>query len=405
MRLGAYLVDRRPLAIPDFRRIWLSAAIAAVGGSFSLIAVPAQLFTITGSSAAVGAAAAVSLGTLMVAALWTGVLADVLDRRRLLVAANTGLGLTYLGLWGHAVLGLRSVAVLLVLVGVQGLSFGASMTLMGAVVPRLVPTELLVAANSLSSLARNTGAIVGPMLAGVLIPVVGLDTLYLFDALALAVVLWASGRLPALPPLLGQAGSPYRGGRGQLWPPTVMLRQLGQGFGYLLGQPVLAAIVAVDLAAMAFALPVALYPELAERGFGGPAGGGLALGVLFAAYPAGVLTAGVLSGSLRRIRRHGAWMASAAALWGVCVVLLGLTSQLWLAAVALLAGGAVNFVLSTFRNAISQAHTDDALLGRIQGALTVVLIGGPQVANLWHGFGGAVLGARWAVVLGGLLAV
>jgi MFS family permease len=86
-------------------------------------------------------------------------------------------------------------------------------------------------------------------------------------------------------------------------------------------------------------------------------------------------------------------------------VLLGLTADLWIGLAALVAGGAVNFALSTFRNSISQAYTDDALRGRIQGSLTVVLMGGPQLANLLHGFGGAVLGARWAAGIGGALTV
>lgn len=393
MKLGAYLVDRRPLAIPAFRRLWTSSLISAVGGSFSLIAVPTQLFTLTGSSAAVGASAIVSLVTLVVSALWSGVLADVLDRRRLLLAGNAGLGLTYLGLWLHAVLGLESVGVLLVLVALQGISFGATMTTMGAAVPRVVPAEQLVAANSLSSLTRYTAAVVGPLLAGVLIPVVGLGTLYLFDAVALGIVLWAVSKLPPIPP---PAGAVRIGGT---------LGKLGQGFGYLARQKVLVAILGVDLAAMVFALPVALYPELAERGYGGPAGGGVELGLLFAAYPAGVFLAGLLSGTYSRARRHGALMASAAVVWGGCVVVLGLADRLWLALIALVAGGAVNFVLSTFRNAISQAFTDDALRGRIQGSLTVVLMGGPQLANLLHGFGGALLGARWAIGLGGALTV
>jgi MFS family permease len=164
-------------------------------------------------------------------------------------------------------------------------------------------------------------------------------------------------------------------------------------------------VLAVDLAAMAFGLPVALYPELAERTYGGPPGGGSVLGMLYAAYPAGVFLAGLFSGGFTRARRFGALMASAAIAWGATVVLLGAAPIVWLGAVALFAGGAVNFVLSTFRNAISQAYTDDALLGRIQGIMTVVLVGGPQLAGLLHGYGGALLGARAAVALGGLLTV
>jgi MFS family permease len=126
------------------------------------------------------------------------------------------------------------------------------------------------------------------------------------------------------------------------------------------------ALLAVDLAAMVFAMPVALFS---------------------------------------RRTRHGMLMASAAMAWGACIVLLGLTTDLRVALVALFAGGAVNFVLSTFRNAISQAYTDDALRGRIQGSLTVVLIGGPQLANILYGFAGATFGVRWTIGIGGALTI
>lgn len=395
MNPGTHFIDRRPLAIPAFRRLWIASAVSAIGGSFSLIAVPTQLFTLTGSSAVVGTSATVSLFALVISALWSGALADAMDRRRLLLAGNAGLGLTYSALWLNTILGLNSVPLLLAIVAIQGVSFGATMTAMGAAVPRLVPGEQLVAANSLSSLTRYTGAVAGPLIAGVLIPVIGLGTLYLLDALALGTALWAVAKLPEIPSPGG--AQPFR--------VTSTLRRLGDGFRYLAGHRVLIAILAVDLAAMVFALPHALFPEMAERTYGGPAGGGAGLGLLYAAYPAGVILAGLWSGTFSRARRHGAVMASAAMAWGGCVVLLGAASHLWTAVVALFVGGAVNFVLSTFRNAISQAYTDDALRGRIQGSLTVVLMGGPQLANMLHGFGGAVLGPRPAIGIGGALTV
>lgn len=385
LKLGAYVVDRSPLSVPAFRHLWVASAVSAVGGSFSLVAVPAQLFTLTGSSAFVGLSAAVSLCALTGSALWAGVLADSMDRGRLLLAGNAILVVTHLGLWLTA--GFDSVPVLLVLVGAQGAGLGATMTTTGAAVPNLVPEEQLVAANSLSSLTRYTGAVVGPLLAGVLIPLTGVATLYLLDALALTTVLWAVARLPAMPPR------------------HTTRQRLSDGFRYLAGHPILVALLAVDLAAMVFAMPVALLPELAEHTYGGPPGGGMELGLLFAAYPTGVLLAGLLSGTFSRTTRHGRLMTSAAMAWGTCVVVLGLAADLWLALAALFAGGAVNFVLSTFRNTIAQAHTDDALRGRIQGSLTVVLIGGPQLANLLHGFAGATFGPHWTISVGGALTV
>jgi MFS family permease len=281
------------------------------------------------------------------------------------------------------------VPVVLGLVACQGLTFGAIMTTMGAVVPRLVPVELLPAANSLSHLVRYAGSILGPLLAGVLIPVVGLSTLYLLDAVALLAVVWAVFKLPPLPPV-----HRYRRSRSTIG-------QVLDGFRYLAGSRLLVAVLAVDLAAKVFGMPVALFPELAQHTYGG----GPELGLLYAAYPAGVCTAGLLSAVLSRTRRHGALMAAAAAAWGGTVVVFGLAAQLWIALAALTLGGAVNFVLSTLRNAISQAHTDDVMRGRIQGSLIVVLHGGPQLANVLHGAAAPIFGPRVVIGVGGLLTV
>ncbi|MDT0344537.1 MFS transporter [Streptomyces litchfieldiae] len=389
---GVRGIDRRPLGIATFRRLWTASAVCALGGSFSVVAVPTQLFAVTGSSSAVGASAVVSFAALVVAALWTGALADVRDRRGVLLAAHCGLALTYAALWVHASLGGRSIPVLMLLVACQGLTFGAIMTTLGAVVPRLVPAELLPAANSLSHLVRYAGAILGPVLAGVLIPFVGFGTLYLCDTVALLAVVWAVARLPPLPPRAG--AHPAR---------SSTVGQLLAGFRYLAGRRLLVAVLAVDLAAMVFGMPVALFPELAHHTYGGPAVGGRELGLLYAAYPAGVVAAGLLSGAFTRARRHGALMAAAAGAWGLTVVVLGLAAQLWLALAALVLGGAANFLLSTFRNAIAQAHTDDRMRGRIQGSLTVVLLGGPQIGNLLHGAAAPLLGPRAVICAGGLL--
>ncbi|MEV4456184.1 MFS transporter [Microbispora sp. NPDC049633] len=387
-------VDRRPLAVPAFRRMWIASVICAVGGSFSVVAVPTQLFRVSGSSAAVGAAAGVSFAALVAAALGSGALADVMDRRTILLAADLSLALTYAALWAQASLGGRSVPVLLVAVAFQGLAYGTVMTTTGAAVPRLVPAELLPAANSLSSLVRYGGSVLGPMLAGVLVPVVGLGMLYLFDAVALLAVVWAVAMLPPLPP-----ESAADGGRG-----SSVARRTSAGFRHLASDRLLVAVLAVDLAAMVFGMPSALFPELARHVFGGTAGGP-ETGLLYAAYPAGVFAAGLLSGTFTRARRHGALVAGAAVAWGLAVVLAGLAAELWIALAALALGGAVNFVLSTFRTTIVQTHTGDVVRGRVQGALTVVLVGGPQIANVLHGAAGAEYGPRVVICAGGLLTV
>lgn len=415
-------IDRRPLSSPAFRRLWLASVVSAVGGSFSLIAIPLELFELTGSSATVGWSAAVSFPMLVLAALWTGSLADVVDRRRLLLAAHFGLAMTYTLLWAQAVADLESdavrVAVLLVLVGAQGLSYGAIMTTTGAVLPRVVPPDVLLAASSLSSLARYTGAVVGPLLAAVLIPLVGLGTLYWLDATALIVVLWAVFRLPPLPavsrstdgsaaPSTARSAAPSTARPAAR--PSMGQHSLG-GFRALAADRVLPAALALDLAAMAFGMPSALFPELAAGDPGTSVGSGLVdsastLGLLYAAYPAGVLALGLFSGTFTRTRRPGTLMTAAALVWGLTVVLAGLAPSLWLTLAVLGLGGAANLVISTCRNAITQAYPDDSLRGRIQGALTIVLIGGPQAGTLLHGLAGSWLGPRRAICLGGLLTI
>jgi MFS family permease len=392
-------IDRRPLSIPAFRRLWLASLVSAIGGSFSVIMVPAQLFALTGSSATVGWSAAVSFPLLAFAALWSGSLADVVDRRRLLLVAHTGLAATYTLLWMQSVMDLQSVTGLLILVGGQGLTYGAIMTTTGAVLPRVVPPDQLAAASSLSSLVRYTGAVLGPLLAGVLIPLVGAGTLYLFDAIALIAVLWAVFRLPPLPDLNQPDSRP------------ATVPHLVAGFRLLAADRILPGVLAVDLAAMAFGMPAALFPELATHwGAANPLGtssssDARALGLLYAAYPAGVFAISLISGTFTRTRRPGTLMIAAALVWGVTVILTGLAPNLWLTLAALGFGGAANFVLSTCRNAITQAQPDDARRGRTQGTLTVVLIGGPQAATLLHGLAGSVLGTRWAICVGGLLTV
>ncbi|WP_169945042.1 MFS transporter [Microbispora sp. H11081] len=400
----AFTIDPRPLAIPAFRRMWTASVICALGGSFSVVAVPTQLFATTGSSAAVGAAAGVSLAALVTAAVCGGALADVMDRRTILLAADLGLALTYAALWVQAVLGGRSLPALLAAVAFQGLAYGTVLTTAGAAVPRLVPPELLPAANSLNSLVRYGGSILGPMLAGVLIPVLGLGTLYLFDAVALLAVVWAVAMLPPLPPLPPPAAADRTHDEPSGSASSGSVRALA-GFRRLAGSRLLASVLAVDLAAMVFGMPSALFPELARHLFGGTAGGGPETGLLYAAYPAGVFAAGLLSGSFTRARRHGALVAGAAIAWGLAVMVVGLAAELWIALAALALGGAVNFVLSTFRTTITQTHTADAVRGRVQGALTVVLVGGPQIANLLHGVAGSLYGPCVVIFAGGLLTV
>jgi MFS family permease len=385
-------MDTRPLRIPAYRRLWSSTIVTAVGSQLTAVAVPKQIYDITGSSAWVGAAGLAGLLPLIVFALWGGAVADSMDRRKLLLITNSGIAVTSVLFWLQAATGLDSVAVLMVLLAVQQAFWGLNAPARNASIARLVPEDQLPAANALGSTVMQTGQVVGPLLAGVLIPVIGLPELYLIDALALCVTVWAVYRLPSLRPLASTAAR--RAG----------LREIAAGFRYIAGHKVLLLSFLADIVAMVFGMPRALFPQLASQTYA-PYGEGLALGLLFAAVPIGAVVGGLFSGTFSRARRHGWMVIGAVVVWGAAITGFGLTGNLWLAVVFLAVAGIADMVSMVFRGAILLSAATDEMRGRMQGVFTVVVAGGPRLADVLHGTAGSAFGARTAVAGGGLLVV
>ena len=390
--LGRIIVDTRPLKIPAYRRLWSSTAVTAVGSQLTAVAVPKQVFDLTGSSAYVGLSGLFALVPLLIFGLYGGAVADAVDRRKLLLVTNAGVAVTSALLWLQAFAGFGSVWLVLGLLAVNQGFFAINIPTRGAVVARLVPAELLPSANALSTTMATFGAVFGPLLAGSLIPVLGLSTLYLIDVVALTVTLLAVWRLPAIPPLNGPS---RRAGVGDII----------DGFRYLATQKVLLGSFLVDIIAMVAGMPRALIPEMAERTFGDPPGGGPALGWLYAALPAGAVLIGLFSGWLTRVRRQGFAVVVAICAWGAAVAAFGLAHSLWLAVVFMALAGAADMVSAVYRMAILQVATTDEMRGRLQGVFTVVVAGGPRIADLTHGWGAAAFGTAAAATGGGLLVI
>jgi MFS family permease len=339
---------------------------------------------------------------LIVFGLWGGALADVMDRRKLLLVTNAGTGLTALAFWGQAAAGLDSVWVVLGLFALQQAFFAVNQPTRSAAIPRLLPPEQLPAANSLSMTVQQVGAIAGPVLAGALIPVVGLPTLYLSDAIALLATVWAVWRLPELPP----TGSARKAG----------FRTVLDGFAYLATQRILLASFAVDVIAMVFGMPRALFPQIAQETFGDPATGGVALGLLFASMSVGAALGGVFSGWIPRIRRQGLAVVVCIGLWGVAMAGFGLAVGftghgldlglgLWIALACSAFGGAVDMISAALRVTMLQTVATDEMRGRLQGVFIVIVAGGPRIGDVAHGFAAAGLGTAVAAAGGGVLVV
>jgi MFS family permease len=380
-----WAMDTRPLRRPAYRRLWSSTIVTAVGSQLTAVAVPKQIYDITGSSAWIGYASLAGLLPLVVFALWGGAIADTMDRRKLLLITNSGIAVTSLLFWLQAVTGLESVGALMVLLAVQQAFWGLNAPARNASIARLVPEDELPAANALGSTVMQTGQVAGPLLAGALIPVIGLPELYLIDALALCVTVWAVVRLPALPPLTSTVKR--RAG----------VREIVAGFRYIALHKVLLLAMLADIVAMVLGMPRALFPQLAAQTYA-PYGEGLALGLLFAAIPIGAVAGGLFSGAFSRARR-------AVVVWGAAITGFGLSGSLWLAVAFLVLAGVADMVSMVFRGAILLSAATDEMRGRMQGVFTVVVAGGPHLADLLHGTAGSAFGPRTAVTGGGLLVV
>ncbi|MGW5323302.1 MFS transporter [Rhodococcus pyridinivorans] len=395
------LADTTPLRNKDYARLWWAGIVTVIGAQMAVVAVPQQIYEITRNSAYVGLTGVFGLVPLVVFGLWGGALSDAMDRRKLLIVTSTGLGVTSLLLWAQAAIGLNNVWVLLCLFSVQQAFFAVNQPTRAAVIPRLLPVGQIAAATSLNMTVVQFGAIAGPLFAGALIPVVGLSTLYLLDAIFLLATLWAVVRLPAIPPL----GEVTKAG----------LRAVFDGFRYLSGQKILLASFVVDIVAMVFGMPRALFPQIAHESFGDPAQGGFALGLLFAAMSVGAVIGGVFSGWLPRVQRQGLAVIVCIVLWGVAMVGFGVAVWwaepdgsgllLWVALFFLAFGGAVDMVSAAFRSTMLQTVATDEMRGRLQGVFIVVVAGGPRIGDVLHGAAAAAAGTAVAAAGGGVLVI
>jgi MFS family permease len=378
-------VDVTPLRHPDYRRLWLGNGVALIGFQLTAVAVPVQVYEMTRSSGWVGVLGVVGLVPLIVFGLWGGAIADAVDRRRLLLVSSVLVWLCTVALFVQALLGVRSLPLLLGLVALQSAGFAVSSPTRNAIIPRLLPADLVPAANTLAFTAGNVGLVLGPLLAGVIIAHWSFAAAYALDALLFGVALYATLRLPPLPPL------------GEISPPG--LRSVIDGLAFIATRPVLLLSFAVDIVAMVFAMPRALFPEAADERFGG----GSAVGWLFAAIAIGAVAGGLFSGWIGRVRRQGVALVAAIVVWGLAVAAAGLVGGLW-AAVALLAlAGAADLVSAVYRQTILQVYAPDEMRGRMQGVFIVVVAGGPRLGDLRAGATASVAGVTASWVGGGLL--
>ncbi|MGB8649182.1 MAG: MFS transporter [Mycobacteriales bacterium] len=371
-----------------FRHLLIGDAVSVVGSQVTAVAVPFQVYQQTGSAAAVGLVGVAGLVPLIVFGLYGGAIADAVDRRRLVLATTSGQAVLSTVLLAQAVAGLHWTWLLYVVVALQAGLFALDFPARQAFLPRLLDARQLPAANALRQVQFNVGLAGGPLLAGVLISVFSFAAAYGLDAVSFAASLWAVASLPAM--------APEGGGR------KAGLASVVEGLQFLRTRQVLLMTFVVDLIAMVFGMPRALFPSMGDQVFHG---GAATVGALYAALPAGALLGAVLGGWFSRVDRQGFAVLAAVVAWGACVVGFGLTGRLWVALVLLAGAGVADMVSAVFRTAILQTAAPDEMRGRLGGVFIVVVAGGPRLGDARSGGMASLMGLRASVVVGGLLVI
>jgi MFS family permease len=387
--LRAAVSDITPLReSAPFRRLFAGQAVSLVGTQVTRVAVPLQVYAITGSSLDVGLIGLAGFVPLVVFGLYGGSIADAVDRRKLVLVTSTATMLVSVVLLVQAVLQINRVSVLFGCVAAQAAFAAVDSPARRAIIPQLVRAEKLPAANTLAYGSMQLTVIAGPLLAGAAVGAGGFAWAYAIDVASFVGAFYSVLRLPSLPPGEGarRAGLPA----------------VVEGLRFLAAHPVVRMTFAADLIAMIFGAPTALFPALAYEQYGGSAG---TAGLLYAAPAVGAVVVTLLGGAIARVHRHGLGVVLSIAAWGVAITLFGLTSTLWLGLVLLATAGGADTVSAVYRSTILQVATPPEMQGRLQGVFIVVVTGGPRLGDLEAGAVAAAFTPRVSVVSGGLACV
>jgi MFS family permease len=387
-RIRRLIVDVEPLRRDrDFRLLWIGQAVSGLGRQVTAIVLPYQLYVLTGSPLAIGALALVQVVPIMAFSLGGGVVADAVDRRRLLLLTQAGLATASAALAGIALLPATPVLAIYAVAFVAGGLGAIDQPARASSIPRLVPRERLPAAIALNQLNFQAAAVVGPAIGGLVLATFGIAAGYVFDVITFAAAIVALVLI-----------APIRPTHGAVRP---SLAAIAEGLRFARRRRAILGTFVVDLNAMIFGMPTALFPILALDVFRmGPAG----LGMLAAAPAAGALVGALLTGWVGRVRRTGRAVLWASAGWGLAITAFGLsTFSFPLALVFLAVAGAADVITAVLRSAIVQLTTPDELRGRVTSIHGLVVTGGPRLGDMEASAVAAIAGAQLSVVSGGLV--
>jgi MFS family permease len=370
----------------DYRLLFVGRFVSYFGSMVTTVAFPFQVYQLTHSVLLVGVLGLLEFGAILLFAFVGGALADARDRRSMVLVSEAALMLCSLVLAVNAAFPRPQVWLLFAVAAAWGVLDAIQRPSLDAMLPRLVDRDELGAAAALNSIRSNLGMILGPALGGVLIAAYGLPATYVFDVGTFVVGLVCLWLMRAVPPPV-DAERPS-------------LRRVVEGLRYAMSRQELIGTYAVDIIAMFFGMPFALFPAIAQ-GLGGPR----VLGLLYAAPAAGYLLFSATSGWTNRVHRHGMGVIVAATVWGLAIIGFGFAPGLAVALICLVIAGAADMMSGIFRSVIWNQTIPDSLRGRLAGIELISYTSGPALGNFEAGVVASLFSVRVSVVSGGILCV
>ena len=382
------LIDLTPLRRSrDLRHLVWGELVSVLGNQLTTVAVPYQVYQLTHSSLDVGLVSITQLFPLITGSLLGGSVVDAMDRRRLLMIAQVLMAACSAGLAVNVDLG-TALWPLFVLPALAAGFSGLDSAGRTAIVPNLVRRSEVSTANAIFQALFQFGLVAGPALAGLLLAGAGVRFVYWLDVATFGAALLAMFLMSPQPP-----------GEGARRPG---LRSIAEGLRYLRGRQAIQGAYLIDINAMVFGMPRALFPALAVTRFGG---GAATLGFLYAAPGAGALVGALTTGWVSRIERQGLAVILAVIGWGAAITCFGLVSSLPLALLLLALAGCADVISAVFRSTIIQLAVPDSLRGRLAGLQIAVVTGGPRIGDLESGAVASGFGNTVSVVSGGLACI
>lgn len=382
----SFMPDLSPLrASREYRLLYAGQFVSSFGSAISYVVLPWQLYQLTKSTVAVGMLGIVEFVPMFALSFVGGVLADYIDRRRLILLTEIGLALCCGILILNSLFAQPKVSVLFVIAGIFAAFSAVHRPAIESLTPRIVPLEKMPAVAALNSLRYNFNHIIGPSLAGAIAASFGAATAFSIDLLTYLASVITLLLMRSVPP----AQDADRPG----W------RSIVDGLRYARSRQELLGTYLIDLNAMFFGMPLALFPAIADRL------GQASLGLLYAMISVGALLSTLTSGWTHRVRRHGLAVAVAATVWGVAIIGFGLTSHLLTALFFLVLAGAADNISGIFRMTIWNQTIPDHLRGRMAGIEMVSYLTGPYLGNAEAGLVAGYFGLQFSIVSGGILCV